>query len=296
MDLRHLRYFIAVAEELHFGKAAKRLNISQPPLSQQIKQLERHLDITLFHRTNRKVELTEAGQTLYKSATKLIDDFKLAFEYTQNVAKGLVGELTLGFSGSVELRILPEIIKACRKYCPGITLQLIQLTTAEQIKALEDRSIDLGLLVPPVSRQLISVEKIRSEDFLICLPENHHLAKMNKINIVDLKSENFIMTPKKSGIGYYDSINSIFEEAGFVPTVTQTANEQLTMVSLVAAGLGVVIVPNSTQSIKMDGIVYRELIKSSKKTTSIAWNKENDRPVIHEFLKLIREQIIPKYK
>lgn len=295
MELRHLRYFIAVAEELHFGNAAKRLNISQPPLSQQIKQLEEQLQVNLFNRTNKKVELTEAGKLLYDHAVRLLREVEATIEDVQSVAKGLKGELKLGFSGSVAFEILPLLLQASRTYFPEITIELAQLTTSEQVKALEYREIDIGILVPPIDNPVIETEPFRIEEFVVCLPETHPLTQQKVIDIQDLQHESFIMAPKHSGVGYYHSIFAIFEDAGFTPHISQTANEQLTMVSLVASGFGVAIVPQSTQAIQIKGVTYRKLAKSYLNKNSIAWNKHNSRPILLEFLNFIRKEIIPVF-
>lgn len=297
IELRHLRYFIAVAEELHFGKAAQRLNISQPPLSQQIKQLEEELNITLFHRTNRSVEITESGKVLYEKAIEIINYVNSACEEAQSMERGEIGEVILGYSGSATFDLLPSIIKVCKMYYPRITLDLIQLTTTEQVKALEERKIHLGLLVSPIKSPLLNSMELRTEEFVVCLSDNHPFANIiGPIDPRSLMNENFIMLPKESGEGYYDSINLIFQEAGFIPNIVQTVKEQHTMVSLVAAGLGIVFVPKSTQAIKLDGIVYKNLTKSYPKVNSIAWNKNNKRPIINTFIKLIHEVVIPEFR
>ncbi|MFC0271835.1 LysR family transcriptional regulator [Metabacillus herbersteinensis] len=296
MELRHLKYFIMVAEELHFGRAAKRLNISQPPLSQQIKQLEQELNITLFNRTNRSVELTVTGEVFLEKSRKILNYINNACEEAQGVDRGEIGELVLAFGGSAAFDLLPTIIQTCNKLLPNITLDLIQLTTSEQIKALEESRIHVGLLVSPIESSLIDTEMLRTESFVVCLPDYHPLAKRNgPINAIELANEKFIMPPMQAGKGYYDAINKIYEDAGFTPNVVQTAKEQHTMVSLVAAGIGIVIVPESTQFIKLEGIVYKLFNKPYIKVNSIAWNKDNKHPVVKAFLKLMREIIIPKY-
>lgn len=293
MELRHLRYFIAVAEELHFGKAAERLNISQPPLSQQIKQLEKQINTTLFYRTNRNVELTEAGKAFYKHAVKILNQINIAQEDARSVAEGENGILKVGFSGTITLNVLPEIIKTSQKYHPGIALQLLSLTTSQQIAALEQRQIDIGFLVPPVESSLISTKKLQDEEYIICLPENHRLAHKDKINVADLKNDSFISTSRDAGVGYFDTIDNIFKDAGFTPRISQIANDQLTMVSFVASGLGVVIIPKAAESLTIDGVIYKELHKPYTKVNSIAWNKENTRPVVQKFLNLVSDRVIP---
>lgn len=295
MEIRHLRYFVAVAEELHFGKAAKRLLISQPPLSQQIMQLEDELEVVLFYRDNRNVELTEAGKAFYEKSIEILNLINFSCKEAQSIGKGEIGEITLGFTGSVTYELLPSIINICQKRLPNVKLELTQLTTAEQIKALEKRKIHIGLLISPIENSFLNSFVVSTEEFLVCLPENHYLAeKENPIDPKELENEKFILSPPEAGQGYYDSFYQIFEDAGFEPMVVQVVKEQLTMVSLVAAGLGIVIVPESTQNIKISGVVFKRLSKSYNKKTSVAWNKDTKQPGTLALLKLIQEVVNSK--
>lgn len=294
IELRHLKYFVSLAEELHFGKAAKRLMISQPPLSQQIKQLEEELQVTLFHRTNRHVELSEAGKVFYEKAVEILNLVEFSCKETQSIGKGEIGKLTLAFTVSSTLELLPKIISICQKRFPKINLDLVQLTTAEQIKAFEEKKIHLGLLISPIEHPLLNSTVIFSEELMICLPDNHPLAdREGPINPKELTKEKFILSSPEAGQGYFDSIYIIFEEAGFKPNVVQVVKEQLTMVSLVAAGLGIVFVPESTRNLKIKGVVFKKLSKSYIKNTSLAWNKDNKQPATSAVLKLIQEVILP---
>ncbi|GGC87954.1 LysR family transcriptional regulator [Thalassobacillus devorans] len=296
MELRHLKYFTVIAEELHFRRAAEKLNISQPPLSQQLKQLENELQVKLFYRTNRSVELTEAGSVLLEKAYNIFNYLDDACEETRGVHRGEIGELTLGYSGSAVFDLIPTIIHSCNQLFPNLTLDLKQLTTSEQIKALEERKIQVGVLVPPLENPNLVTQTIREEKLVVCLPNNHPLAQGRaQIDARELATENFIMPPRQAGHGYYEAIKNIFKDAGFTPTIVQTAKEQHTMVSLVAAGIGIVIVPEYTQFIKLENVVYLPFNKTYPKITAMAWHKENRRPVVNRFISVVQEFVIPKF-
>ena len=296
MELRHLRYFIAVAEELHFGRAANRLQISQPPLSQQIKQLEMELGLLLFSRTRQQVELTSAGKSFLQNAYKIMNLIDQASEEAKRVDRGESGELILAFTGAIAFELLPTILKSYRDKYPSINIILKQMTTAEQIKALHKKAIHVGLVVMPVRSESLNVELLREEPFVVVLPKTHHLAQQKgKINIADLVNEQFIMTPRISGEGYYDSIISLCQSADFSPLTTQEAEELHTVVSFVASGMGIAILPASIQFLKNEDIVYFPLEHDfSTYNTGVAWSKSEISPVVHSFISFLRESIIPQ--
>lgn len=288
MELRHLRYFISVAKHLHFSEAAQELNISQPPLSKQIKQLEEEIGAELFYRNNRKVELTEAGKYFYSTSINLLNQLEREVFTVREIHEGAIGSLRIGFGGSVVYDFLPKIIKIVNKLYPDLKLELQQLTSNEQVKSLLDGSIDIGLLVPPVLNDKIAVLPVREESFVVCMPSNHRLAcDVLPIDIKEFSNDKIIMTPEKSGKGYYDLIMSLFTEAGFYPDIIQTAQEQQTIVSLVASELGIAFVPESTQRIVHENVRYLPIKQQTKKITALAWNKENYRPSIKLFKNMI---------
>lgn len=289
MELRHLRYFVAVAKHLHFSTAAKELNISQPPLSKQIKQLEDELGVTLFLRTNRDVKLTAAGAYFFESAKNILDMVERDVNTVRKIHCGEIGTLTIGFGGSVVFDLLPKIIKEIKNRYPEIKLNVRQLTTEEQLKSLLNGTIDVGLLVPPIENKKIDLFPIRDEVFVVCLPKNHYLAKSTKpIDIKELANEPIIMTPESSGKGYYNSVLSLCRKGGFYPNITQTAQEQQTLVSLVAAELGIAFVPESTKRIIHENVQYLSLKQQHKKVTAVAWNPDCSPPVVKLFIDLIK--------
>jgi DNA-binding transcriptional LysR family regulator len=297
MELRHLRYFIAVAEELHFGRAANRLQISQPPLSQQIKQLETELGLLLFSRTRQRVDLTTAGKSFLQNAYKVMNLIDQACEEAKRVDRGESGQLILAFTGAIAFDLLPTILRAYQEQYPNINIILKQMTTAEQIKSFQKKAIHVGLVVMPVTSESLNIELLHEEPFIVVLPKTHHLAQQKgKVNLANLVNEQFIMTPRNSGEGYYDSIISLCQSAGFIPKKTQEAEELHTVVSFVASGMGIAILPSSIQFLKNDDIVYFPL-KHDFPTynTGVAWSKTETSPVVHSFISFLRESIIPDF-
>ena len=297
MELRHLRYFIAVAEELHFGRAAIRLQISQPPLSQQIKQLETELGVLLFTRTRQRVDLTTAGKSFLMSAYKITNLAVQACEEAKRVDQGESGQLILAFTGAIAFDLLPTILRSYKEKYPNINVILKQMTTADQILSFKRKAIHVGLVVMPVTSKLVNIELLYEEPFVVALPKSHHLAQQKgEINLVNLLNEQFIMTPRNSGEGYYDSIISLCQSAGFIPKKTQEAEELHTVVSLVASGMGVAILPSSIQFVKNDDIAYIPLSPNLPTyNTGVAWSKSEISPVVHSFISFLRESIIPEF-
>lgn len=293
MELRHLRYFTVVAKHLHFSEAANELNISQPPLSKQIKQLEEELGVILLKRNNRKVELTEAGKYFYKSAVRILSIIEKDIEIVRKIDCGEIGSLTIGFGGTVVYDLLPKIIKQVKVKYPDIKLEVRQLTTSEQLKSLLDGKIDVGILVPPVNHESISTLLIREELFVACIPGNHRLANCEtSVDIREFEHDPIIMTPEKSGKGYYHSVINLCRNAGFYPNITQTAQEQQTIVSLVASELGIAFVPQSTMRVVHENVKYLPLLQEHKKVTTLAWSKDNYIPTVDLFIDLMKEYFV----
>ena len=228
MELRHLKYFIAVAEELHFGRAAQRLQMAQPPLSHQIKQLENELDVLLFSRTKQRVELTKAGEVFLKRTYEILNRVHLACEEAKSIDRGESGQLVLAFTGSIAFELLPLLLRRFQEQYPNINIVLRQLSSTEQIEALHDNSIHVGLLILPIESESFHVEMLREEPFIVALPKTHRLAtETEPIDVSILANEQFIMTPRKAGESYYDAIISLCQHAGFSPKKTQEARSYI---------------------------------------------------------------------
>lgn len=290
MELRHLRYFIAVAEELHFGRAAERLFIAQPPLSQQIQQLERELGFALFSRTQRRVELTAAGQLLLDEARELLANLDKAVAAGRRVARGEVGWLGVGFVGTATYQFLPAVLSAFRERHPNVELVLRELVSAKQAQALRERRIHIGLARPAIQEEGLVSEAVVREPLVAALPASHPLAALDRFPISRLSTEPFILFPRHPRPSYAEFVIAVCEQAGFQPQVTQETAEIHTAVSLVAAGLGVTLVPASVQSAHREGVVFRRFAEPQPMTELTAAFRAGDAsPVLHAFLDIVRE-------
>ena len=291
MELRHLRYFIAVAEELHFGRAAKRLVMSQPPLSQQIKLLEEEIGVVLLKRTKRQVLLTDAGKVFLDEARKSIAQAEQAVQAARRAARGEIGQLSVGFVSSAVYGKVPSIFSLMRSRYPGVSLLLQDLTSEEQVEALKVNRIDVGLIRPPVaSAESLAMRVIWREALMIALPEANPLSRKEEIALGELAGESFIQIPRHVAPGFYDQCIQICARAGFSPRIVQEARTTPTIVSLIAGGMGVSILPASLRSLQRSGVVYRPL-KTPAPTSDMAviWRPVDESPTLHSFLEIIGE-------
>jgi len=291
MELRHLRYFVAVATELHFGRAAKMLHISQPPLSMQIRALEEELGVTLLHRTRRQVSMTRAGKAFLHDASQILERVDQATLTARRAARGEIGELVAGFISVADYNLLPLVLREFRRRFPLVTLSLRELTTDAQITELMEGRIDVGFLLPPVSEATIESVAILREPLIAAIPERHALAKCgDTIPLASLSDAPFIMTPRQMAPGLHDDIVSFCRSAGFSPQVTQEAIQMQTIISLVSAEMGVALIPESLQNLKRTGVIYKRLREQSPLTEiRLAWRTGDNLPVLKHFIELARE-------
>ena len=290
MELRHLRYFVTVAEELHFGRAATRLYIVQPSLSQQIRQLEDELGVPLLRRTKRSVELTDAGKVFLAEAQKVLVQVQEAKRAAQRAARGEIGRLVIGYISSSTYDLLPMMLSAYRERFPEIDVALRELTTQEQVRALEEEAIQVGLLRLPINDPTVHVEVIRREPIVCVLPEDHPLAFHERITLHLLAHEPFVLQSRQRGGGYYAQVMNLCLTSGFSPNVIQEVTEMHTIVSLVAAGMGVSLVPLSIKNIRSQGVVYRELEGATLITEmAMAWLRTSHSTTVQNFLQVARE-------
>ncbi|GAC1429092.1 MAG: LysR family transcriptional regulator [Ktedonobacteraceae bacterium] len=293
MELRHLRYFIAVAEELHFGRAATRLFIVQPSLSQQIRQLEDELGFSLLRRTKRSVELTDAGRVFLAEARKVLAQVQEAKRAAQRAYSGEIGRLVIGYISSSTYDLLPIMLSAYRQRFPDVDVALRELTTQEQLRALEEEAIQVGLLRLPINDPMVHIEVVRREPIVCVLPEGHPLAIHERIAAPLLANEPFVLQSRQRGGGYYAQLIHLCLASGFSPNVIQEVTEMHTIVSLVAAGMGVSLVPLSIKNIRSQGVVYRELEGSTPVTEmAIAWRRSSRSTIVQNFLTVARETTI----
>lgn len=293
MKIQQLKYFIAVAERLHFGEAAKALNISQPPLSQQIQKLEETLEVKLFYRTKRKVELTDAGKMFLQEAYKITDQIDASAKKLKQHSDGEIGELVLGYSSYSIFDVLPMILNKFYRLYPTVNVKLKHLSTASQVEAFKNSEIQVGLLCPPIEQTNLKVELIYKQPFIIALPSCHPLARDhsgNSLDISDLAGSSFILTPRTIGPGYYDSIINICFDANFSPNIVQEVNDLHELVSLVSTGLGVSIVPESIIQYKKSNVVYKKLNDNVFKVDTAVVHKEDETsPIVFNFINIAKE-------
>ena len=255
MELRHLRYFVAVAEECHFVRAAQRLHIAQPPLSQQIKQLEAELGVQLLTRSTRRVDLTPAGAQYLARARSILANVDAARDEAQLIRDGRMGRVTIGFTGSATYELLPGLSRMLRTELPGLELDLRgELLTPTQVAGLVDGTLDIGFLRPPVQVPEVEVHPLRREPLVVVLPETHVQAGQAQVVLADLAEEPFITYPSQHRSVVHDAVLDACQTAGFTPRATEVA-EPSTLVSFVAAGLGVALVPESVQHLRITGAV-----------------------------------------
>jgi DNA-binding transcriptional LysR family regulator len=291
MELRQLRYFIAVAEELHFTRAAARLHIGQPPLSHAIQMLEQDVGARLLERSKRWVRLTEAGRLFLVDARHIVALAEQARQTAQRAERGELGELRIGFTYSTPLTpLFAATINRYRQAYPQVTLILQELATLRQLDSLEQRSIDLGFIRPPELPipPTIRTTALREDPLVVVLPSSHRLAARPVLAIAELANESFVMYPQGAGTGIYPQIFRLCREAGFVPRVTQTANESSTIIGLVAAGSGITVLPAAFEQIALEGVSYRPLSdKGAITMLYLAQREEAAAPLVAAFVDML---------
>ena len=291
IELRHLRYFVAVAEELHFGRAAEKLHLAQPPLSQQIRQLENILEYPLFVRTSRSVRLTPAGEVYLERARRLLLSAERDIHEMRQVAKGEMGSLHIGFVGSAMLTQLPSTFRAYREAFPGIELHLNESFSARVIAGLEDGTLDVGILRDGDQADMLQVTTLFSEPFVAVVPAHHALARKRSLSPEALRGEPFVFYPRSAGSRAFEKTMSVCEAFEFRPQITQEASHWLTILRLVGTGVGVSIAPACVQHLASPESVcipFRGVDVVSQ--VEIAWRKGDRRPMIEHFAHLARNQ------
>jgi DNA-binding transcriptional LysR family regulator len=295
MELRHLRYFRAVATELHFGRAAEKLHISQPPLTKQIQDLEAELGFDLFNRTKRSVVLTPAGQAFLCEVNQILQQLDRAIDIGSKTSRGELGQISIGFVGSATYNILPVMLQQFRDRYPDVRIELHELTTDRQLIWLREGRIDIGLIRPPIIERDFNSQVIFQESVVVALPTNHYLAAQNFIDLAALATEPFILFPRELAPGLYDPIIAICQAAGFSPQVVQECIQMQTIVSLVSANMGVSILPESIQEVQRQGVVYKPIRSSTLSvdklaTIAIVWRLNDDSPTMHRLLEIALEK------
>lgn len=280
-----MQYFLTLAEELNFTRAAERLRITQPPLSLQIQNLERDLGIPLFRRNNRHVELTDAGAFFSEEARKLLDQLKRAIDNTRRVHYGEIGSLTVGFVGSATYDILPSVLREFRSLYPEVKVHLLELSTPVQVEALRKEEIDIGVLRPPVQESGLQTEIISTVPCVLAVPKRHPLLEKENLTLTDLSPHPYIMLSRKTWAGLYDEIVGLCN-----PIIQQEAFEFQTVIGLVAAGLGIAIVPRSAMNLHTQEVVYLDLNgQLPVASMGVTWRSKNQSPLVNVFIDIAKK-------
>lgn len=290
MELRHLRYFVAVAEELNFRRAAERLRVAQPPLSAQIKSLEGELGVRLFERTTRHVELTGAGRVFLEEARAVIDAALKAERRAKEAEHGIVGTLRLGIISPAANAWLARILRHFRQRFPQVQLSLFDLTSTEQLQRLRNNELDAGLLRPPVLFPDLEYEFVEQAEQVLAAPAGHRLAKKHHLEWKDFDGEELVMIHPSFQHGYYDPFLGECAKAGARPRPTQFANDIQTKMWLISAGFGIAPTTATLSEVRRPGLVFRPLPPGLPPVqTVLAWRK-NDESLILQHLRRAFEE------
>jgi DNA-binding transcriptional LysR family regulator len=293
MELRHLKYFVAVAEELNFARAARRVHIAQPSLTKQIKQLEQELGFPLLYRTTKKVELMDTGQVFLEEAQRLLRQAENAIQSAHRTHTGESGRLVIGFSQSAAPEVLPRILRRYHALYPKVVVDLVEIVSIKNGESLMESALSVALVRSPtfLSRELFCFETIQQERFVVALPDSHRLAKQKSVRIKTLASEPLIVPPLRPGWGYADSMFQIFRDYGIVPRIAQESIGALAMVTLVAGGLGIALAPASLANFSLPGVTYRP-IKGPCRTSdlTLVWRRDSRASTVRAFLEVVRKE------
>ena len=295
IELRQLRYFVAVAEEMHFGRAAARLHMTQPPLSQTIQSLETALGTPLFERTKRRVELTPAGAALLPEVRRLLTQANTLPDLARRAAMGEAGRLSLAFVSTADYSVLPPFLREFREHYPQVQIDLREATTDIQLEELAQGRIDVGLVIPPLSDKIqteIDYAPLLTEPLILAVPKGMHGLRGNApVKLNNLKDIPLVIFPRRIAPALYDIILASFHEAGITPRIGQEAIQMQTIVGLVSAGMGIALVPQSVSNLKRPGVEYKRLANNPPTVeTGLAWRRDNTSPVLRAFLDLMRKK------
>jgi DNA-binding transcriptional LysR family regulator len=286
VDIRQLNYFIAVAEERHFGRAAKRLHMAQPPLSQQIRQLEEQLGVRLLNRTTRRVDLTTAGDLLLDRGRQIVNDMETLKADVYQVGKGATGVLRVGFSGSATYGVMPQIARLAKQMLPGLSLALHgEMLTPSMEAGLRDGTLDAALLRPPVASQDIDYRVVDQEPLVLAVPSFSALAEDKPVAMHELRDQDFISYAPGSVL--YRITSDLCRQAGFQPRIAQVVGETSTMLAFVAAGGGVAVMPSRVRAFQLDGVAYRQIENAPPVELAVAWLRGHRSALLQNFLDVV---------
>ena len=291
MELRHLRYFVAVAEELHFGRAAQRLHIVQPALSKQIANLENEIGVQLFHRTKRRVTITDAGRAFYEEVRVILLRIDRAVETAQMTATGQTGSLDLGFIGPAMWSVLPTLLAEHHRRLPDVRFRLSELSSVAQIASLRDGTLDAGFVrLPLYDYGDVEFKVVLREPFVVTLPEGHAAAASPLVDLAELAGEPFIFVPRRVEPGFYDRCIALCQSYGFSPSIVEEGTGPTAICGMVATGLGITLSPASILNAPWPGVVFRELAKPGLELElAVATRREQPSSALRGFLETINE-------
>ena len=295
IELRQLRYFIAVAEEMHFGRAAVRLHMTQPPLSQAIQALEAALGTPLFSRTKRSVSLAPAGAALLPEARRILLQAEGLPDLARRAASGEAGRLSLAFVSTADYSVLPPFLREFRERYPQVQIDLREATTDVQLEELGHGRIDAGLIIPPLPDKMkaeLDYVSVLTEPLVLAVPKGTKgLRNQNTIALKAVSDMPLIIFPRRIAPAFHDAIVACFHDAGLTPRIGQEAIQMQTIVGLVSAGMGIALVPQSVSNLKRPGVEYKSLAgKTPMVETGLAWRRDNTSPVLRAFLELLRKK------
>lgn len=281
-ELSQLRCFVAVAEELHFGRAALRLNMTQPPLSRQIQILERVLDVVLLERSNRTVKLTPAGQSFLAEARRLLKLAESAALLAKRVANGKAGSINIGFTATSAYSYVPELVAACRHELPDVEISLKEMVSGDQLKRLDSGEIDIGLLRPPIPRNGLSAFRVTAEPLIAAVNAGHTLARSTTVAIEDLAAEPFIMYAPYEARYFHDLLVELFSRAGLVPNYVQHLAQIHSILAMVHSGVGVALVPQAAMNLHFSGVALRPVDLPRQRPAELFFvsRGDNDNPLV----------------
>jgi DNA-binding transcriptional LysR family regulator len=291
MELRHLRYFVAVAEDLNFTKAAAKLHLAQPSLTRQIHNLEDEIGVLLLNRSKTHVALTEEGRAFLLDARRILALASESVLAVQRLSRGETGQLNIAYSSNFNFELLPETLGAFRQVFPHIALNLFDMVPAEQFRALEARKVDLGFvgLRPPAVTTGLHWESIARHRTVVVLPLNHPLASKRQINLGELKTMFFVGMSEKTHPGFREWLCETCRPAGFTPRILQEAELEPALMTFVAEGLGVSLAREHIKKLPHPGVAFRPLAPPSKSDYCIAWNLENDSHALQQYIAIVKK-------
>jgi DNA-binding transcriptional LysR family regulator len=295
MELRHLRYFVAVAEELNFTRAAEKLRLAQPSLTRQIRNLEAELGVRLLDRSRNQVSLTEEGRSFLVDARRLVALSLESVKAVQRFSRGESGQLNLGYLFKFNFDLLPATLATFYQTCPDIAVNLFDMSPAEQLRALETRKIDLGFvgLRPRATHKNMAAlvwECVARHNVVVVLPANHPLAKKSKIKIADLKPLFFVAMSEETHPGSRDWLSDLCQQAGFAPRILQDVHLESGLMTFVAEGLGVTLAREQIKNLPHPGVAFRPLAAAAKADYWIAWHRENRSNALRQYIEVVKKQ------